>query len=187
MTKIQQLKNITDEELVEICDTFCSAQEYLRYIGVSGKGQYGALLNKRRKELGMEWKDMPNKVHNKTCPVCDKSFKPGYKNQITCSYSCSNTHFRSGKDNPNYKHGGSLTGDSIEYRRICFTHHPKECIICGEDKIVAVHHYDENHNNNEISNLIPLCPTHHSYMHSKYKPLISDIVDKWRTNRLGDY
>jgi len=40
---------------------------------------------------------------------------------------------------------------------------------------VAVHHYDENHNNNNPENLVPLCPTHHQYVHSKYK---NEVIDK---------
>lgn len=175
------LKALTDEEMVEICDTFTSAQDYLRSVGLSGKGQYGAIINTKRRELCLEWKLADNRIRDKVCPVCEKKFKPGTKTQVTCSYSCSNTHFRSGTNNPNYKYGG----EQQEYRRICFAHHPKECIVCGEDKIVAVHHYDENHHNNDITNLVPLCPTHHQYMHSKYKALISDIVDEWRRLKLG--
>ena len=94
------------------------------------------------------------------------------KEKTTCSRSCSNTHFRSGINNPNYK-----TGDN--YRAICFKYHKKECIICGEDRIVSVHHYDENHDNNEITNLVPLCPTHHHYVHSRYKDLVQREIDEY--------
>jgi len=178
MSKINMLRSLTDEEILEICDNFTSAQEYLRSVGISGKGQYGALLNSRRTELCLEWKLASNRITDKICPVCEKKFKPGTKSQTTCSYSCSNTHFRSGKDNPNYKYGG----EQKEYRRVCFGRHPKECIICGEDKIVAVHHYDENHENNDIKNLVPLCPTHHQYVHSKYKYLVEDKIKDWISN-----
>jgi hypothetical protein len=70
------------------------------------------------------------------------------------------------------------------YRTICWSHHKKECIICGEDKIVAVHHYDHNHYNNDVSNLIPLCPTHHQYVHSSHKNLIEERIDEWRNKYL---
>ena len=66
------------------------------------------------------------------------------------------------------------------YVIICFRNHPHKCCICGEEKIVAVHHYDGNHNNNEVDNLIPLCPTHHCYIHSKYKDEIQDKFDEYR-------
>lgn len=94
------------------------------------------------------------------------------KEKMTCSHSCSNTYFRSGVNNPNHKNGDN-------YRTICFHYHKKECIICGEDKIVSVHHYDENHDNNEITNLVPLCPTHHQYVHSRYKDLVQDKIDEY--------
>jgi hypothetical protein len=174
MTKIDIIRNLTDEDLVEICDTFCSASEYLRSIYTSPKGNYTSIINNRRKSLNLEWKENPNKVQDKECPVCQSYFKPERKQQVTCSYSCSNTYFRSGENNGNYK------GEN--YRTICFEIHEKKCIVCGEDKIVAVHHNDENHDNNDIYNLIPLCPTHHQYVHSKYKNLVQPIIDDWVSN-----
>jgi len=70
-----------------------------------------------------------------------------------------------------------------KYRTICFKFHKKECIICGEDKIVSVHHYDGNHKNNSPENLIPMCPTHHQYMHSNFKHLIEKEVNKYFGDR----
>ena len=55
-------------------------------------------------------------------------------------------------------------------------------MICGEDKIIDVHHYDENKKNNSKENLIPLCPTHHMYWHSKYKFIIEETVNEYRDN-----
>lgn len=52
-------------------------------------------------------------------------------------------------------------------------------MICGEDKIVAVHHYDHNHYNNDPANLVPLCPTHHQYVHSRYKDEVKSIIDDY--------
>jgi ribosomal protein S27AE len=108
------------------------------------------------------------------CPVCGKVFETlnDKKQKIVCSKACANTYFRSGENNPNYK-------GSESYRSICFKYHKKECIICGEKTIVAVHHFNEDHNDNNPRNLIPLCPTHHQYMHSKHKKLIIDKVKKY--------
>jgi len=75
-------------------------------------------------------------------------------------------------------------GTSTSYRIICWKHHKKECIVCGEDKIVAVHHYDHDHHNNDPSNLIPLCPTHHQYVHSNHKNLVEEQIEEWRNNYL---
>lgn len=110
---------------------------------------------------------------SKKCPICGNIFEAlsGHKKEkTTCSHSCSNTYYRSGKDNPNWKE------ESTQYRNKCFEFHKKECIICKEDKIVEVHHLDENRENNRIDNLIPLCPTHHKYWHSSYKSEIEDKV-----------
>jgi hypothetical protein len=116
----------------------------------------------------------------KDCPVCGNKFETMVnhkREKTTCSHSCSNTYFRSGENNPNY---GNLSGEKNHYRRICFEHHTKECVVCGENKIVSVHHYDENHNNNSIENLVPLCPTHHQYVHSKYKDEVIGKIDEYR-------
>jgi len=113
-------------------------------------------------------------IIEKICPVCGKIFtaKKGHiKEKITCSYSCSNSLFRSGENNGNW--------DNDVYRTTCFKHHDKKCIICGEENIVAVHHYDCNHENNSPDNLVPLCPTHHQYMHSNFAPLIIDKIRKY--------
>jgi hypothetical protein len=102
------------------------------------------------------------------CPVCKTKFFPGRKKkQTTCSVSCSNTHFRTGEGSPNWKAPEDRTCRTSLYRFICFTYHPKECLICGEKGIVEVHHFDLNHENNRPRNLVPLCPTHHKYMHKR--------------------
>ncbi len=38
---------------------------------------------------------------------------------------------------------------------------------------------DENHENNDPQNLVPLCPTHHAYWHSRYRFLIENQVVAW--------
>lgn len=117
-----------------------------------------------------------NKVY-KNCPVCDVLFS---KPSVTCSHACANTYFRSGVNNPNWK--------DASYRTTCFLYHDKKCVVCNEDNIVEVHHYDENSDNNAPENLIPLCPTHHQYWHSRYKHLIENVVksyiDNWNLDKI---
>jgi hypothetical protein len=118
----------------------------------------------------------------KECPVCGKQFETmlGHRDEkIVCSYSCSNTYFRSGVSNPNYKNDRELIGKA-KYVKICFRYHKKKCVCCNETNVVEVHHYDGNKNNNDPENLIPLCPTHHQYWHSKFRNLIKDVVDKYK-------
>ena len=39
--------------------------------------------------------------------------------------------------------------------------------------------------NNEIENLIPLCPTHHQYVHSKYKHLVEPLINSYMEKYQG--
>ena len=115
----------------------------------------------------------------KKCPICEKEFevKQGSKKEkTTCSKSCSNTYFRSQVNHGNYKNGQST------YRINCFKYHKKKCVCCDEVKVVDVHHYDGNRNNNSPDNLIPLCPTHHKYWHSKYKKEVFVKINDYRNN-----
>ena len=102
------------------------------------------------------------KTVTKTCPVCNKQFKTkeGHsREKTTCGHSCSNVHFRSGKDNGNWQDGGRTR----THRIICFKHWPHTCAIpnCGWDISLDVHHIDGDNKNNHYRNLIPLCRNHH--------------------------
>lgn len=109
----------------------------------------------------------------KICPICEIEFetKIGKKEKTTCSKSCAVPYFKSGPNHPNWNDNA--------YRSTCFYYHKKICIICDEKNTLEVHHYDKNRNNNNPENLIPLCPTHHRYMHTKYKDLIEDKIIKF--------
>ena len=41
----------------------------------------------------------------------------------------------------------------------------QKCAVCGFDKVVSLHHLDENKKNNSEENLIGLCPNHHQMIH----------------------
>ena len=126
----------------------------------------------------------------RSCPVCGRQFYvPPSSKKVTCSYSCSNKYFHSGDGNGMRRLANDRLISNGEappstYRRLCFEEHGKRCIVCGEDKIVSVHHLTENHSDNSVENLIPLCPTHHQYLHSRYKneilPKIQEYLDKRR-------
>lgn len=107
------------------------------------------------------------------CPVCGKPIK-NYRKNVTCSHECANTHFRSNENNPNWKESS--------YKSTCFLYHERCCVICGEANVVEVHHFDENNQNNTPENLIPLCPTHHQYMHSRFRSMIDDDVNRYHEN-----
>lgn len=127
-------------------------------------------------------------IGKKECEVCKKEFTPPNtkkgREQRTCSRSCSNSLFRSGENNPNWK--------KEAYRTTCFHHHGKKCVVCDEEKIVSVHHLNEDHSDNRPENLIPLCPTHHQYFHSRYRyevePIIQSYLRGWiKTNGEATY
>ena len=106
------------------------------------------------------------------------------KEKYFCSRKCANS--TGGKAKSKKYHGDG----NAHYATVAWRHHERKCIICGENKIVAVHHYDENHDNNDPKNLIPLCPTHHQYMHSRYKIEIEEkvknyIEEKWAVGVVG--
>lgn len=58
----------------------------------------------------------------------------------------------------NYKKRHNI--DLETYKKIT-----KACDICGFDKVVELHHLDENKNNNSEENLVGLCPNHHKMLH----------------------
>jgi len=180
-------------ELQKIVNESKSKSEVCKKIGYHTNGNGFMKLKKLFDEFEIDDSILPKNLSNhttiypkitKVCPVCDVEFetqKGIKKEKITCSHSCSNTYFRSGTDNPNWRNDKSKTRSSV-YRTTCFRFHKKKCVVCGENKIVAVHHYDENHTNNNCENLIPLCPTHHQYVHSKYKEEVIGIVNNYRDN-----
>lgn len=167
-------------ELQDIINSSETRGEAIRKLFKYNNGRTGSKFDKLVKEHNL---DISHLIRNKPkykryeteCPVCGTEFTTNEKeNKTTCGYRCANTYFRSGKNNPNWK--------GTQYRTIMKEHHKMECVVCGEDKIVTCHHYDENHNNNEPSNLIPLCPTHHQYVHSRYKDEVIGIIDEYRKN-----
>lgn len=73
--------------------------------------------------------------------------------------------------------------NATHYRTIALQYHDHKCVVCEENKIISIHHIDENHENNDPKNLIILCPTHHQYLHSKYKDDVQPIVDDYVSRR----
>lgn len=63
--------------------------------------------------------------------------------------------------------------------QICWHYHIKECVVCKEKNVVAIHHYDANSTNDHPMNLVPLCPTHHVYWHSNLRCLIQERIEEY--------
>lgn len=138
-------------------------------------GKYHTESYKQKQVAKLDNKFGPSMTHTKTCKVCGKVYEwtgrkltKAYEKSQFCSRSCANNRTEWWKDN------------ATDYRTIAFRHYKKECAICGFDKIVAVHHRDEDRSNNQISNLVPLCPNHHEMIHCKEHrdEVIGELV-KW--------
>lgn len=76
--------------------------------------------------------------------------------------------------------------ESKNYREKSFRTYEHECAICGwdEDKdVLEVHHIDENRDNNDISNLIILCPIcHRKLTTNKYVLVDRKYIQKKENN-----
>jgi len=166
----------------EQCETIFAARKSdlnrgrARFCSLKCNGAWQAVNRERKK-----------KVPNVECAHCGTTF---YKTESKKRNSKSGLFFcsRICKDSAQ-KIGGIKeiipSHYGTNYTTICFTHHKKECVVCGEDKIVAVHHYDENHHNNAPNNLVPLCPTHHQYVHSPHKHLVEKQIEDYLKERWG--
>lgn len=185
------------KELERVVATSVSISEVCRYYGFHTNGRGIKLMRSVIRGYNIpidhfSQKAVVEKTHRvydivqKRCPICDTTFdvKKGHiREKVTCSRSCSNTHFRSGVNNPNWKRAHELRG-AERYRRLCFERWDVKCAICDFDKVVDVHHIDGDHDNNDISNLIPLCPNHHMMIHTKkYGADVQSLIETiLRTN-----
>ena len=81
-------------------------------------------------------------------------------------------HGRKGEDNGNYRHGGCVQ-ERIYRKMIEFLH----CVRCGkENTTLVIHHKNNDHYDNHLENLEPLCRSCH-FSHHKYL--------YWARQRLG--
>ena len=151
-------------------------------------------------------KEKRNKIFssNRTeveCAYCGKKFlKPNSK--LDCSksglYFCCREHkdlaqqINFGLEEIWPTHYDTLKPSISTYRPFAFRNYKHECAVCGwqeDEDILEVHHIDENRDNNNLENLIILCPTCHRKLSShKYllierkeivlKPSILNLVER---------
>jgi len=97
------------------------------------------------------------KRKKKICPRCKRLI--ALKGKGLCG-GCYNIVYR--LDYQKAKNQMKLYGlDYNSYKKLT-----EKCIICGFDKFVALHHLDQNRNNNSETNLVGLCPNHHQMLHT---------------------
>lgn len=104
----------------------------------------------------------------KLCNRCGRERK--YQGKGLCT-GCYNTVFRLQYNKEwNYKNRYNI--DIKTYKDII-----KECVICGFNKVVDIHHLDENKENNSRDNLTGLCPNHHKmFHHMEFRKEVIDLL-----------
>jgi hypothetical protein len=110
------------------------------------------------------------------CPVCGIEFKKS-KNK-TCSRKC-------GADYKMLDGFKMKLTKATAYQTIAYREHDRKCVICSERRVLEVHHYNGEHSDDSPENLVPMCPTHHRYMHSKYRYILETKVDFYVAERWG--
>lgn len=107
------------------------------------------------------------------CNNCGKKFE---RAPSKMKYSKSGLHFCSRKCKDKAQCIGGLIeiqpahygAGRSKYRELAFDKYPHECAICGyknNTKILEVHHIDCDRSNNDIDNLVILCPNCHTELH----------------------
>ena len=176
--------DITKKQFEKIVKESVSKSEVCRKLGIAGNGtglrkitelskQYSVDISHFSHRAAMSKSLRKYNVVVKRCPICGTQFEAqeGHpKEKVTCSHGCSNTFFAEKRNIPSRY---------SRYTTICFKKWPKKCVLCGYDKIVSVHHIDENHSNNHIDNLVPLCMNCHGEIHhSQYGTETSERLHK---------
>lgn len=170
--KLESLLNTG--ELLNLVDNSYSCLDLLRKLGYSEKGQYNKIVKQFIVDNEIDfshWRKGGSKLASyleKVCPVCSTIFLTNENtNSVTCSISCSNTFFRSGENNPNYKASLTNTISGNLYREVAYKYYGYLCNRCGiaEKLVLEVHRKDRDRRNNKIENLEILCANYHTVEH----------------------
>lgn len=112
--------------------------------------------------------DQCNKLHMFKQSAYDKSVNHFCGNECKALFYRANPHIRG-----TYAGHNGLSKTS-SYRKLAFETFEHRCHACNYDRfedVLQVHHIDHNRDNNDISNLVILCPTCHSGVHKGYVTL----------------
>jgi hypothetical protein len=178
------VEQISIEKFRKVCSTSTSIKEVIEELGGKDNGKWRILVKgiSKKYNIGLpKYSSIKWEKIEKRCPICHDIFTTlkGHKREkATCSYSCSNTYFRSGEQNGNYKDSPAT------YRKTCIKKHGDACLLCGFNDIIEAHHIDGNRKNNKHNNLVPLCPNHHRLIHSKEHK--TEIIRQLKKRLNGD-
>ncbi|PIN91011.1 hypothetical protein COU57_02280 [Candidatus Pacearchaeota archaeon CG10_big_fil_rev_8_21_14_0_10_32_14] len=134
------------------------------------------ICNNCGKEKEMHSKDLCTNCYKKImwklrlakCTRC-KVEKPVHARGLCVS--CYNSVFHLEKNKAwNQKKNYGL--DYEVYKKIT-----ENCVVCNFNKVVDLHHLDENKKNNDPKNLLGLCPNHHKMLHDfRYRKEMRDSL-----------
>ena len=110
------------------------------------------------------------------CMVCGKLILAGL-NKITCSRSCSNIHRAGIQYKINSPKDKVKAQKALKIRLL--DKRGKKCERCNYNKyqILEVHHKDRNKENNELENLLLICPNCHAEEHLLEKSWLNKKFD----------
>ncbi len=135
---------------------------------------WGMFCSLKCKHVGMRVRIVKN------CFICDKvlfktksKIKNSKSGKFFCSKSCQTKWRNSVYSGP--KHLGWKNGFSTYRKDLLQSNILRICTLCHEkdERVLAVHHIDENHSNNSLENLAWLCHNCHYLVHH-------DSVEKQR-------
>lgn len=128
---------------------------------------YSGNLRAYRRLVGL-CVDCSNPVFSNTtrCSKCwDKKYKT--RKQLRRERARSGLCIECGVSSPTYRCSGCYArtpmGPSFYRSRV----DTSKCVVCGFTAVVEVHHRDKDRSNNDLNNLVPLCPNCHSMIHKK--------------------
>jgi len=172
--------------LLRLLETEKTLGSICKGLGYSTHGRNTGALTVFLSSNNIEFKNHSQKtkeLESRSCVHCGKEFFVSVNNKeeykvLTCSYACSGAY-------PPFISNRVIAkvGEAKSYPIVAKRAGLSSCCICGESEVLDVHHLDEDRDNNEISNLVPLCPTHHAYLHRGKSELIFTKLIEYLDNR----
>ena len=140
-------------------------------LGYSTHGRYTKMLKDFCISSGIDTSHFtlnglpPTQLLEKSCPQCNKIFSyRSSDSKETCSHACANIYFAYKQGAKNRKDGSTTYVDTLN-KYYSSNMLKIKCCVCEESRVLDVHHVDEDRANNDVSNLVFLCPNHHAIYH----------------------